>query len=100
MTSSARFTFATLVFGNLALILVNRSWRLSIWQSFRQRRNATLKWILSVATAVLIALLQRFRRSAERSTSGRSARSTGPSRSLPAFSASPGSRSTRQRLLT
>jgi Ca2+-transporting ATPase len=50
-------TFATLVFSNLALILVNRSWRLSIWQSLRQRRNPALKWILSVATALLIVVL-------------------------------------------
>jgi Ca2+-transporting ATPase len=50
-------TFATLVFSNLALILVNRSWRLSIWQSLRQRRNPALKSILSVATALLIVLL-------------------------------------------
>ncbi len=50
-------TFATLVVGNLALILVNRSWRLSIWQAFRQRRNGTLKWILAGATALLVMLL-------------------------------------------
>ena len=50
-------TFATLVVGNLALILVNRSWRLSIWQSFRQGRNRTLKWILSLAATLLVVLL-------------------------------------------
>ena len=50
-------TFAALVVGNLALILVNRSWRLSIWQTFRQRRNRTLKWILSLAGAWLVVLL-------------------------------------------
>ena len=49
-------TFATLLVGNLALILVNRSWRLSIWQSFRERRNPTLKWILAGA-ALLVVLL-------------------------------------------
>ncbi len=49
-------TFATLLVGNLALILVNRSWRLSIWQSFRQRSNPTLKWILAGA-ALLVVLL-------------------------------------------
>jgi Ca2+-transporting ATPase len=49
-------TFAALVVGNLSLILVNRSWRLSVWQSFRQRRNRTLKWILG-ATATLLVLL-------------------------------------------
>jgi Ca2+-transporting ATPase len=50
-------TFATLVFGNLALILVNRSWRLSIWQSFQERRNPTLKWILTLAVTLLVVLL-------------------------------------------
>jgi Ca2+-transporting ATPase len=50
-------TFATLVVSNLALILVNRSWRLSIWQTFRQRRNRTLKWILVMAGTMLILLL-------------------------------------------
>ncbi len=50
-------TFATLVVGNLALILVNRSWRLPIWRSFRERRNPTLKWILGGAGALLFLLL-------------------------------------------
>ncbi|MBM7504687.1 cation-translocating P-type ATPase [Agromyces aurantiacus] len=50
-------TFATLVFGNLALILVNRSWRLPVWRTFRERRNPTLKWILLGATALLALLL-------------------------------------------
>ncbi|HEX4866001.1 MAG TPA: cation-translocating P-type ATPase [Acidimicrobiales bacterium] len=50
-------TFATLVVGNLALILVNRSWRLSIWRSFQERRNRTLKWILGLAGTLLVVLL-------------------------------------------
>jgi len=50
-------TFATLVIGNIALILVNRSWRLSVWQTFRGRRNPALKWILLSASALLIAIL-------------------------------------------
>jgi Ca2+-transporting ATPase len=50
-------TFATLVAGNLALLLVNRSWRLSIWRSFRERRNPTLKWILGAAGLVLFVLM-------------------------------------------
>ncbi len=50
-------TFATLVVGNLALILVNRSWRLSIWQAIRQRKNRTLKWILGLAGVWLVVLL-------------------------------------------
>ncbi len=43
--------------GNLALILVNRSWRLSIWRSFRERRNRTLKWILAATTTALVLIL-------------------------------------------
>ena len=50
-------TFAALVTGNLALILVNRSWRLTIWQTFRQRRNRALKWILAGAATLLAVLL-------------------------------------------
>ncbi|MGE5758948.1 MAG: cation-translocating P-type ATPase [Gemmatimonadota bacterium] len=50
-------TFAALVVGNLALILVNRSWRLSIWQSLRERRNPTVKWILGSAATMLVVLL-------------------------------------------
>jgi Ca2+-transporting ATPase len=50
-------TFATIVVGNLALILVNRSWRLSVWQTFRQRRNRTLKWVLGGAGAALVLVL-------------------------------------------
>lgn len=50
-------TFVTLVVGNLSLILVNRSWRLSVWRTFRQRRNPALKWILSGAGGVLVAAL-------------------------------------------
>lgn len=50
-------TFATLVLGNLALILVNRSWRLPIWRTFRERRNPTLKWILSAAVVLLVVML-------------------------------------------
>jgi Ca2+-transporting ATPase len=50
-------TFAALVVANLALILVNRSWRLSIWQTFRQRKNRTLKWILAAAAILLVVLL-------------------------------------------
>lgn len=50
-------TFATLVLGNLALILVNRSWSLSIWQSLSQRKNQTVKWLLGGAGLVLIAII-------------------------------------------
>ncbi|MGI9164542.1 MAG: cation-translocating P-type ATPase [Mycobacterium sp.] len=50
-------TFATLVIGNLALILVNRSWRLSVVRTFRERRNPALKWILIGAGVLLVAIL-------------------------------------------
>jgi Ca2+-transporting ATPase len=50
-------TFTALVAGNVALILVNRSWRLTAWRSIRQRRNPTLKWIVGAATALLALLL-------------------------------------------
>ena len=50
-------TFATLVIGNLAHILVNRSWRLSMWQTFRERRNGTLKWIIGGAVILFVVLV-------------------------------------------
>jgi len=49
--------FLTLFVGNLALILVNRSWRLSTRQSLRERTNPTLKWILPGAIGMVIVLL-------------------------------------------
>jgi Ca2+-transporting ATPase len=50
-------TFTTLVVGNLALILVNRSWRLSAWRALRERRNPTLVWIIGGAGTLLVALV-------------------------------------------
>ena len=50
-------TFTTLVLANLQLILVNRSWRLSMWRSLVERRNPTLKWIVGLAIGMLVALL-------------------------------------------
>jgi Ca2+-transporting ATPase len=50
-------TFTALVAGNVALILSNRSWRLTVWQALRERRNPTLKWILVGAGALLVLLL-------------------------------------------
>jgi Ca2+-transporting ATPase len=50
-------TFVTLVLGNLALILVNRSRRLSAVGALRQRRNPTVVWILGGAMALLVVLL-------------------------------------------
>jgi Ca2+-transporting ATPase len=50
-------TFVALVVGNLALILVNRSWRLPIWRTFRERRNRALKWILGATASLLVLVL-------------------------------------------
>jgi len=49
--------FVTLFVGNLTLIVVNRSWRLSIRQSFHERANPTLKWILPGAMTMVIVLV-------------------------------------------
>jgi Ca2+-transporting ATPase len=49
--------FVTLFVGNIALILVNRSWRLSARQALRERPNPTLKWILPGAGAMVVVLL-------------------------------------------
>ncbi|MGZ4525766.1 MAG: cation-translocating P-type ATPase, partial [Mycobacterium sp.] len=50
-------TFAALVVGNLALILVNRSWRLPVWRTFRERRNPTVTWIVGGAALILVLVL-------------------------------------------
>jgi Ca2+-transporting ATPase len=49
--------FATLVLGNLALILVNRSWRLPVWRTVQERRNRTLRWIIGGAVSWLALML-------------------------------------------
>ena len=50
-------TFATLVLGNLALILVNRSWRLPVYRALRDRRNPALPWVVGGAIVLLVVLL-------------------------------------------
>ena len=50
-------SFATLVVGNLGLILVNRSWRLSMWRALVERKNRTVGWILGAASVLLVLLL-------------------------------------------
>jgi Ca2+-transporting ATPase len=50
-------TFATLMVGNVSLILVNRSRHLSILQTFRSRRNITVKWVILGAITMLGALV-------------------------------------------
>ncbi|MBG6060121.1 magnesium-transporting ATPase (P-type) [Cryobacterium sp. MP_M3] len=49
-------TFATLVIGNVALILVKRSWTLNIWRTF-EHRNRTVKWMLLGSVSLLLIVL-------------------------------------------
>ena len=49
--------FTALVAGNLALILTNRSWRLSAVRAGIERRNPALPWILLGAVGLLVAVL-------------------------------------------
>ena len=86
--------FATLVIGNVALILVNRSWRLSVWRTFRERRNSALKWILAGAGVLLVAILT-VPDCGTPSISARCRRRAGWWRSEPGYSVSRGSRSTK-----
>jgi Ca2+-transporting ATPase len=50
-------TFATLVIGNLGLILVNRSWTKTVVGGLRGDRNPALAWVLSGAVGFLVLLL-------------------------------------------
>ena len=52
-----RTEVVALVAGNLALILTNRSWRLSLVRTLLERRNPVLPWILGGAVLLLIAVL-------------------------------------------
>ena len=49
-------SFATLMIGNVGLILVNRSRHLSIFRTFKNRKNKTIKWVL-IGVSVMLALL-------------------------------------------
>lgn len=55
-TEARAFAFATLVTGNLALILSNRSSRGSLWATLRTP-NAILWWVIAGALAMLAAAL-------------------------------------------
>jgi Ca2+-transporting ATPase len=48
--------FATIVFGNLALILTNRSWSQTIIGAFRKRNNAVV-WVFGGAILALVFVL-------------------------------------------
>lgn len=50
-------SFGTLMLGNIALVLVNRSQHLLILQTFRKRKNKTVKWILGGGVGTLILLV-------------------------------------------
>ena len=50
-------SFGTLMIGNIALVLVNRSLHLSIFQTLRERKNKTIKWVLSGGIGMLILLV-------------------------------------------
>ena len=52
-------TFASLMAGNVMLILVNRSWHLSLTRTIRERPNPVFRWVVGFAvtvTAVLVAV--------------------------------------------
>jgi P-type Ca2+ transporter type 2C len=50
-------TFATLVVGNLGLIVVNRSWTRSALRGFATDRNAALGWVLGGASVFLALVM-------------------------------------------
>jgi Ca2+-transporting ATPase len=50
-------SFGTLMLGNIALVLVNRSHHLSIIQTFRERKNKTIKWVIGGGIGMLVLLV-------------------------------------------
>lgn len=50
-------SFGTLMLGNIALVLVNRSQHLLIFQTFKERKNKTVKWILGGGVGMLVLLV-------------------------------------------
>ena len=51
------FTFVTLVSGNAALILVNRSRHVSVWETVVRRRNPALLFFLSLGLVVITVIM-------------------------------------------
>jgi Ca2+-transporting ATPase len=49
--------YGAMVVGIIALILVNRSWRLPVWRTLQERHNRTLAVIVTGAGGVLVLLL-------------------------------------------
>ncbi len=54
---SRSLTYATLLLANLFLVLSNRSQRMSIFSSFKERKNPAILPISLLATGILLALL-------------------------------------------
>lgn len=50
-------SFGTLMLGNIALVLVNRSQHLSVFQTFKTRKNKTIKWVLGGGIGMLVLLV-------------------------------------------
>lgn len=50
-------SFGTLMLGNIALVLVNRSQHLSVFQTFKARKNKTIKWVLGGGIGMLALLV-------------------------------------------
>ena len=48
--------FATLMIGNISLILVNRSRSLTIFKTMRTRKNKSVKWILASSVSILVLI--------------------------------------------
>jgi Ca2+-transporting ATPase len=48
--------FATLMIGNISLILVNRSRSLTILKTMRTRKNKSVKWILASSVSILVLI--------------------------------------------
>ena len=49
-------TFATLMIGNISLILVNRSRTLTMFTTMRLRKNRSIKWIMLSSISILILI--------------------------------------------
>ena len=49
--------FLSLVASNIGLILINRSWRLGVFRTFRHRHNPALPWLLFTVFAVTTLVL-------------------------------------------
>lgn len=51
-------TLALMIIANFGLILVNRSWSLSLVATILKRRNPSVKWVIGIAATALVLLIQ------------------------------------------